>query len=88
MRIENILSIPRKPADQEKIIKSLSSQSVVSMDEIVERENMETKVKVPEIRRYYFKIKNQLHVFLRLTKRAAAQLPNSISNFCSIQVAV
>ena len=44
MTINNIKTIPRKPEDQEQIIKSLSDQNVKSMNEIVERENEETKV--------------------------------------------
>ena len=43
MRINNIRTIPLKPEDQEKIIKSLSNQKVKSMSEIVARENEETK---------------------------------------------
>ena len=43
MRINNIRTIPLKPEDQEKIIKSLSNQKVKSMNDIVERENEETK---------------------------------------------
>ena len=43
MRINNIRTIPLKPEDQEQIIKSLSEQKVKSMDDIVERENEETK---------------------------------------------
>ena len=44
MTINNIKTIPRKPEDQEQIIKSLSDQNVKTMNEIVERENEETKV--------------------------------------------